>query len=362
MLQDLTEEIAFNELQNFFQSKPFVLFGTGTSCAVDREFGMDGLEKYLSASIPGKNLTKTQKKQWDKVAKNIGNNVDLETAMNEVKDKDLIRLIINETAALVVSLDQKYSLDILAGDRAWPAQTLFKRLVDNLPETDRTLHVATTNYDLLAEYAFEQAGIPYTTGFAGGICRCLDWEQAGRAMTCTEMSLVRNKITRTSKPRKHIELYKVHGSLNAFMVDGKMVENNMWVREPSENFERVMITPGMSKYEEIHQCRKELLNRCDESVSRHDAFLFLGFGFNDGHLVNASMKQKLRNYPSLILTKYSNPRIDKQIEECELAWLVCESDNGNGTSIYNSRFDKELIIPNKSLWNPEEFVKEILGG
>ncbi|HBK54035.1 SIR2 family protein [Syntrophomonas wolfei] len=359
MLPDLTEETALKALQEFFQLKPFVLFGTGTSCAVDKDFGMKGLKKYLSIHIPKYDLKTEQKQQWENVVEKLNNDIDFEVAMNDVQDKELIRIIVDETAKLVVSLDQKYSLDIMVGKRIWPAQMLFKRLVDNLPETDRTLHVATTNYDLLAEYAFEQAGIPYTSGFAGGICRYLDWEQARRCMTYTEKNFVRNKIKTTTKIKKHIELYKVHGSLNTFMVNDKIVENNVWVKKP-ENFARVMITPGMSKYEEIHTYRNELLTKYDKSLMKHSAFLFLGFGFNDNHLLNAAMKQQLKNYPSLIINMDSNTRINELIKECENAWLLYKS--GNGTGIYNSRFRKELIIEDKCLWNPEEFVKEILGG
>ncbi len=360
MLPELTEETALKALQEFFQSKPFVLFGTGLSCAVDQDYGMEGLKNHLSNCIPNADLKIEQKQQWEKVIEKLNNGLNFETAMNDVQDKDLIRIIVNETAKLVVSLDQKYSLDIMNGNKIWPGQLLFKRLVETLPETDRTLHVATTNYDMLAEYAFEQAGIPYTSGFVGGICRYLDWNQAGRCLTYPCKSLVGRKLKRNTEIRKHIKLYKVHGSLNTFMVNGKIVENNTWVRENPMGIERVMITPGMSKYEEIHQYRSELMLQCDESLRKHSAFLFLGFGFNDNHLINLAMNQKLQNYPSLIITKNSNERINELVKECENAWLVCEF--GNGTCIYNSRFSKELIIKDKSLWNPREFVKEILGG
>ena len=48
----LTKDIAYKALQDFFDDKPFVLFATGTSCAVDQGFGMGALEADLKEKIP----------------------------------------------------------------------------------------------------------------------------------------------------------------------------------------------------------------------------------------------------------------------------------------------------------------------
>ncbi|WP_169717699.1 hypothetical protein SPSIL_045390 [Sporomusa silvacetica DSM 10669] len=44
MSGELTKKVAYSELQAFFNQKPLVLFGTGTSCAVDGRFGMTALK------------------------------------------------------------------------------------------------------------------------------------------------------------------------------------------------------------------------------------------------------------------------------------------------------------------------------
>ena len=43
----LTKKNAYNALQDFFNQVPFVLFATGTSCAVDFDFGMAPLVRIL---------------------------------------------------------------------------------------------------------------------------------------------------------------------------------------------------------------------------------------------------------------------------------------------------------------------------
>ena len=50
----LTKEIAYKAFQDFFSDKPFVLFATGTSCAVEQGFSMGELEADLKEKIPSK--------------------------------------------------------------------------------------------------------------------------------------------------------------------------------------------------------------------------------------------------------------------------------------------------------------------
>ena len=183
MTQGLTKEIAYEALEKFFLNKPFVFFGTGPSIAMDKDFGMAKLKDFLCEKMHKENLTNIQKTEWDKVIETLNRNNNLESALNEVKDENLIKKLIGLTFELLGKLNKKYHLQILLGKKALTALTLFKRLVNGLPETDRVLHAATTNYDLLAEYAFEKEQLPYITGFYGGVCRRLDWEQAAQSMT-----------------------------------------------------------------------------------------------------------------------------------------------------------------------------------
>lgn len=202
MSEELTKEIAYQALQKFFQEKPFVLFGTGTSCAVHPDYGMPALSRHLLENIPRQGMTPEQQTQWDSVTKALVEGKDLESAMDGVKDENLIRRIVNSTADLAISLDRKYGRKILLAKTDWPALSLFKCLMKMLI-SDRALHMATTNYDLLAEYAFEQADIPYIAGFVGGVCRRLDWPQSGRGMTYPEKNLAAGAALDTSPSARH---------------------------------------------------------------------------------------------------------------------------------------------------------------
>lgn len=367
MKKELTKKIAYDTLQEFFQNnKPFILFGTGASCAVDAGFGMESLKNHLEFELPNKSLTKDQIIEWGSVLDNLKKGIDIESAMNSVRDELLIGNIIECTASLIVEKDRAFSYKIMSGKLKWPPATLFKCITDRLPETDRALHVATTNYDLLAEYAFENAQIPYTTGFIGGICRRLDWKQADSGMGYIEHIPKRKVINNIRKKRKHIRLYKVHGSINEFLIDSNLIENNSWINDVPEGVERVMITPGTSKYKKLHQIRSELLGEYDSAIENHSSFLFIGFGFNDVQLNNNALSRKLKSQqcPGIIITRDNNDRINSLLNESKSLWLVCKHhDSNNGsTRIFNSQYSDWLYLSDKQLWKTEIFTKEILGG
>lgn len=364
--EKLTWEIACQKLQGFFMDTPMVLFGTGASCALDGAFGMEALKTHLIGEMKKQPLSANQKMEWDEALDAIRVDHDFERAMNSVRDRDLLGRITNLTAEFIASLDGKYAPRLLRGDDDWPAIGLFKRLVDGLTGANRKLHVATPNYDLLAEYAFERANIPYITGFTGGVCRRLDWKQSERAVTFVENAPRGTKIRKVTRIKKHIRLYKVHGSLNTFTLNNRIVENNAWIYAPPEGVERLVITPGTAKFERLHKNRGDLLGFYDDEIETHSAFLFIGFGFNDSQLCNDALRAKLiqQKCPGLILTRDGNERIASLLEECNNLWLVrkIEGDRSEGACICNRQYKGPLHLDDKPIWKTDEFAREILGG
>jgi hypothetical protein len=363
MAEKLTKEIAYKEFQKFFQDKPFVLFGTGMSCAIDNNFGMAALEEELKCKMEKESLSNKQKKEWDGVLQSLENFVDFETSMNMVSDEDLINKIVKITGAFVSTLDREHSVKILNGDGIWPASTLFKKLVDKTPGTDRELHVATPNYDLLAEYGFEKNGISYINGFHGGVIRHLDWEQSRRSITYGEKTVTGKRVKMVTRERRHVCLYKVHGSLNWFLMNNDLIENNSWLYTiPPDGTERLIVTPGLSKYKKLHQNRRELLGKYDTAVEKHNFFLFLGFGFNDNQVLNTAFLNKLKGQKcnGLIITKETNNKIDRLLDEADNLWLVCQEKAD--TIIKNRKYSDPLILENENLWKVDVFTRKILGG
>lgn len=363
----LSEEIVNKEITDFFlkNPSPLIVFGTGTSCAIDIRFGMTKLKEELIEKVPISILDKIDiEKEWSEVVKELNSNNDLEHSMDRVKSEELIKTIVNLTAEFISSLDRDYFNKIYFGEIEWPCSFIFKRLVDGLPESTPILHVVTPNYDMLAEYAFERYNIPYINGFCGNICKKINWNNSQRTMKMRKEIVQRgNKMKSTWNDLKHINLYKVHGSLNTFLINGEVIENNLWNSNQPKDFERLMITPGMSKYEKISSYRNELLEKYDAIVKDKDSFLFIGYGFNDSH-IETYLRPKLINQKcrGIIVTRDWNGTIQKLMDKSDNLWLVCmeEISGKQGTRIFNKRYEDWLYLYDKQLWDMGLFTKEFI--
>src|SRR5690625_7383170 len=102
----------------------------------------------------------------------------------------------------------------MSGSCYWPAASLLTKLVVALPLADKQLHVATPNYDLLAEYAFVRHKIPYITGFHGGFLRRYDWAEAKKSVQSIKRGLGRPRQPPRVVEYKHVRVHKPHRSLN----------------------------------------------------------------------------------------------------------------------------------------------------
>ena len=360
---ELTKDVAYQAIAEFFTDKPFVLFGTGTSCALDLSFGMPALERHLRAEL-AHGMTEAQAQQWQQVvsALDIGSH-DFESAMDFIKEEALTNRIVELTASFVAHQDNAYAHSIMSGTCDWPAGSLLKKLVEALPQADKQLHVATPNYDLLAEYAFVRHKIPYITGFHGGFLRRYDWAEAKKSVQSIQKGLGKTRPPLRIVECKHIRLHKPHGSLNTFEWEAQLIECNSWILNKPDGVVRAMITPGTAKYQRLHKDRAQLAEY-DTAVGNHTSFLFLGFGFNDSQLVNNAFRQKLEQDQcrALVITRDSNPRIEEWLDKCPNMWLICKQFDSDKSRVYNSKYENWLHIDDKELWRFDAFTNEFLGG
>jgi len=361
----LTEDIAFEALRNFFREKPFLFFGTGMSCALDTRFGMLALKDALLSELQHHKLTDVQGTEWHVAASALKDGSDLESALNVVNDQGLLKIVTGITGSFVAETDREFAFRIAQGSAEWPATRLLKRLVDTLPEGDRILHALTPNYDMLFEYACDYEGIPYANGFSGGVERKTDWNAVDCSLRSRERVNYGRKFQVVCKHVKHVRIYKVHGSLNYFFHRNGVVENNAWMWNPPDFTERVMITPGLSKYQTLQRYRQELLQSADTAINKAAHFLFLGYGFNDNHLEEYITRKLIsQGCKGLIVTRDSNPRIEALLSNADNLWLVCKSEDAalEETRIFNRQYSDSLRLPEKRLWDIREFTTQILGG
>jgi hypothetical protein len=358
----LTQEIAFAALAEFFRESPFVFFGSGLSCGVDRCFGMVALQKALCDAIQSPSLSSTAASEWEAMKLALESGSDLETALNQSSSEELLSRVRFATADHLVKKDHEFSWKLISGKIEWPAARLISRLVESLPEGAPVLHVLTPNYDLLFEHAMDHLRVPFTNGFHGGITRCLDWPRAALQHATLTSGGSGQRAATVVKQQKHLRLYKVHGSLSYFYHDNQLVENYTWAWNPPPFAERVMITPGQSKFEVLQSFRRELQSPVDQEIEGASRFLFMGYGFNDAHL-ETYIRRKLVTQQShaLILTKDANPRIASLATDARRVWVITALSDGNpGCQISNAVYPNPIEIPELDLWRADVFGSTIL--
>ncbi|MDV6333142.1 SIR2 family protein [Asticcacaulis sp. 201] len=132
---------------------------------------------------------------------------------------------------------------------------------------DQPVHIFTTNYDLLIEQAFEESAAPYFDGFIGARKAFFDLG----AVEDEELL-----------PARWSRLWKVHGSLNWRLVNGKDVIRS----DIQDDTHCHLIYPSHLKYD---QSRKmpylAMLDRLKEFLLKPSAVLFMsGYSFGDEHI------------------------------------------------------------------------------
>ena len=101
---------------------------------------MEAMKKTLVDQIKHQSLSSPQQKDWAKIEDNFHNGFDLESALDAVKDQDLLKIITKIAGNYVASVDREYAFRIAQGSAEWPATLFVKKLVDSLPEGDPVLH------------------------------------------------------------------------------------------------------------------------------------------------------------------------------------------------------------------------------
>jgi len=189
------------------------------------------------------------------------------------------------TADELDKLDQRIcSIVQEAVDRSLPDRdTPYHRLASWVESIDRSspVEVFTTNYDLLMEQAFEDAGVPFFDGFSGSRKPYFDLE-----------SVETDKL-----PSRWARLWKLHGSINWYQVQGRGVFRG----STTEKDERRVIHPSHLKYEESRRMPYlALIDRLRAFLKvPANALILCGYSFRDDH-INEVIVQGLQSTPTAV--------------------------------------------------------------
>lgn len=158
--------------------------------------------------------------------------------------------------------------------------------------TQNEVHVVTTNYDRVAEYACNSLGVLFQTGFAPGYVQ--KWESTGRV-----------RFSHGVKSSRVVKIWKVHGSLDWFRTaDERTVGLPVFELPPAE-YAPLIVTPGLNKYEKTYEDPfRTTINGADTALKSASAFLCVGFGFRDQHIHPKIIERcREKNVPIVVLAR-----------------------------------------------------------
>jgi hypothetical protein len=281
-------------LQHRFTDGLLVIVGSGMSASMGLPT-MWALGEHLRREVP-KHLTDDCVKAWDEVEARLASGIDIESALSDVRpESGLVRVVVDETARIIIEAEERAIQRTCAGD----VDFAFRRLIPHLMVGSGSTTIVTTNYDRLIEFAAEIQDISVDTGFCGGCFGRLNPKRTRDGLSSFVHPSSKKGIPIKRQLRQHIALYKPHGSVDWFLHEGNPVRCVVPLAS-----ERLMITPGTSKYRKGYDSpfdyHRSAANRAIDLAS---GFLVIGYGFNDDQLETHLRPQLAAGKPCLILTK-----------------------------------------------------------
>ena len=365
MNDKLDTETAYSTIRNIFDKKVLIVVGTGASMAVDPEFGMAALAKELKRKMPYVvSSDKELKSSWNKINEKI-KDTGLEKALDGIDNEDLRSSIIKIAGDFLARIDAEYKKKSLSADSyPFSMENFLLKIINGLSTLNPCLNIITPNYDLLIEHICDKNRIPYFTGFAGGITKYYDWNIAEKELCFIIKKIKKGKLKLFGSRKEHIKLHKVHGSLNWFWQNQQIMEDNSLTYDREHTLKRATIPPGDAKIPEAFMNYRDFFTRADKAIAKDDAYIFVGYGFNDIHIEKEIDRHlKINGKYGVIITKELSDKANNLISTSDNLWAVFhDPDNGANTLIKNKKYNNHLIVENSDLWKIDEFTDIILGG
>ncbi len=211
------------------------------------------------------------------------------------------------------------------------------------------IHVVTTNYDRVAEFACNSKGVLFQTGFAPGYVQ--KWESTGGV-----------KFRHGVKASRVVKIWKVHGSLDWFRTaDERTVGLPVFELPPAE-YSPLIVTPGLNKYEKTHEDPfRTTINGADTALRAASAFLCVGFGFRDQHIHPKIIERcREKNVPIVVLARTLTDEAKDFLKNKAGANYMGIEMSGVGSKVYRPEAPDGVEVPTADLWSLPGFNNLVL--
>lgn len=318
-----------------FQGCPTVVLGSGASIPYGLP-SMDVLSDYLRDNLETDGDLEGDAWRGVNAALSKGDHLEVALAGRNLPDTLLSKIVIltwtcvneRDMALLNVAVSS-------AGDFA-----LGRLLSGMFNSTQTELHIVTTNYDRVAEYACNSMGILFQTGFAPGYVQ--KWESTGRI-----------KFSHGAKPSRVVKIWKVHGSLDWFRTPDERTVGLPVFELPSVDYTPLIVTPGLNKYEKTYEDPfRTTINGADVALRNASAFLCIGFGFRDQHIYPKIVDRcREKNVPIVMLAQaLTNEARDFLQNRAGTNYLGIEQAD-HDSKVYTPENPGGVLIPVDNLWS-----------
>ena len=339
----ITERIA-TAAQGCFQQHPVIILGSGAS-VVHGLRGMGDLAQYLRDHIQPDEGEEND--AWLLIRTALAEGDGLEEALlKTAAPLTLVEKIVALTWQAIAKDDLKLMGRAARGQEHFSLSDLLQGMFKS---THMVTNIVTPNYDRVAEYASDVAGYFHTTGFAPGIIRN---REGGDPVS----------IRRGAHLARTVRIWKVHGSLDWFADPaGRVVSLPISERLP-EDFEPLIVTPGVSKFERTHdEPFRSAIQGADRALDQAASFLCVGYGFRDRHIQPKIVDRcRQRNVPIVILARTLTDEAKGFLaDSAGQAYMALERD-GEGTRVFSPEYPDGVTIAKPDLWSFESFNKMVL--
>ncbi|RLB93073.1 MAG: SIR2 family protein [Deltaproteobacteria bacterium] len=329
--------------QKYIEDRPVVVLGCGASIPQGLP-SMSGLAEELLDRIS------LHEDSWTTFREKLEETKDLEKALHDVElNEPVLKQVVEETWKITAEKDILVYNRIIAGSQSLVLTRLFQFL---LRTANPQVSVVTTNYDRLAEFAANMASAEVRTGFTSG------WI---KRFVSEGFPTQGHRLNPGFEGEIHV--LKVHGSLDWFLSPANEPVAVPLAREIPEGFQPLIVTPGVTKYREVHKDPfRTVMSKSDSILKRARCFLCIGFGFNDEHVQPILVSRVRRdNIPIIIVTKELTPAARKAfIERPPVKYFIVE-EHEKGTIVYCPEIPTGQQLEGRELWSLPGFMELLLG-
>lgn len=340
----MTEEQIAKVAQSCFQGCPTIVLGSGASMPHGLP-SMGDLSTYLCENM--ETVGDAERDAWYLVRTALAGGDHLEAALEgKALPASLLSKIVGLTWRCVNEKDMKL-LEAAASNGNF---SLGRLLASMFSSTHSEVHVVTTNYDRVAEYACNSKNVLFQTGFAPGYIQT--WESTGRV-----------RMIHGTKAARVVKIWKIHGSLDWFRTaDDRTIGLPVFELPSRDYYTPLIVTPGLNKYEKTYEDPfRTTINGADAALKYASAFLCVGFGFRDQHIHPKIIERcREQNVSTVVLARTLTEEAKDFLKSKAGTNYLGIEKSGTGSRIYSPITPEGADITTPDLWSLDGFNNLVL--